>query len=86
MDKFSSLSHENVENKMEFQNTVTEINTTMTNDMAETNKNTDVQPSIHEIADRSHPHSDIWICKNCSHRGDKFDVLSHIPYRKNNKK
>ena len=43
------------------------------------------QPDIHEIARKLYPGSDIWICNNCTFRGDKFDLLSHPPYCKNNK-
>lgn len=42
--------------------------------------------NIHQIADRIHEHSDVWMCKTCDHKGDKWDLLNHQPYCKNNKK
>lgn len=43
------------------------------------------QPNIHEIARKLYPGSDIWICNNCTFKGDKFDLLSHPPHCKNNR-
>ncbi|KAA2282968.1 hypothetical protein [Candidatus Nitrosocosmicus sp. SS] len=40
--------------------------------------------NIYQIADRIHEHSDIWKCKRCDHRGDKWDLLSHYPNCRNN--
>ncbi len=42
--------------------------------------------NIHKIADRIHEHSDVWVCKTCDHRGDKWDLLSHYQCCKNIKK
>ncbi len=42
--------------------------------------------NIYQIAGRIHEHSDIWMCKRCDHKGDKWDLLKHYPYCKNNKK
>ncbi len=42
--------------------------------------------NIHQIADRIHEHSDVWVCKTCDHKGDKWDLFNHYPYCKNNKK
>ncbi|MDF0682246.1 MAG: hypothetical protein P0116_14900 [Candidatus Nitrosocosmicus sp.] len=42
--------------------------------------------NIHQIADRIHDHSDTWACKTCDHKGDKWELLSHLPYCKNSKK
>lgn len=42
--------------------------------------------NIHDIADRIHEHSDIWKCKTCDHKGDKWDLLNHFPLCKNIKK
>lgn len=59
------------------------------NDSSAVNKVTTTglkQPDIHEIAQKLYPGSDIWVCNNCVFKGDKFDLLSHPPYCKNNKK
>jgi hypothetical protein len=42
--------------------------------------------NIHKIADRIYEHSDVWVCKTCDHKGDKWDLLNHHPYCRNNKK
>jgi hypothetical protein len=42
--------------------------------------------NINQIADRIHEHSDIWKCKVCDHKGDKWDLLNHYHYCKNNSK
>jgi hypothetical protein len=79
---FFPSTHGDQKNK----DTVTKKNTAISSDTSNKEKRTDLQPKIHEIADRLHPTSDIWVCKNCSYRGDRFDVLSHVPYCKNHKK
>jgi hypothetical protein len=40
--------------------------------------------NIHKIANRIHEHSDIWKCKTCDHKGDKWDLLNHYSYCRNN--
>ena len=47
--------------------------------------NTSVQ-DIHNIANRLYPGSDIWVCKNCNERGDRWHILNHHPNCKMNKK
>jgi hypothetical protein len=42
--------------------------------------------NIYQIADRIPEHSDIWKCKTCENKGDKWDLLGHYPYCKNNQK
>jgi hypothetical protein len=41
---------------------------------------------IHEIAQRLYPHSDTWVCKNCTEKGDRWHILNHLPNCKMNKK
>ncbi len=38
------------------------------------------------IAQRLYPNSDIWVCKNCNERGDRWHILNHLPNCKMNKK
>ncbi len=83
---FFPSGNADVENKIESLDTVIEINSATSNDTSKQHKITAVQYNIHEIANRSYPHSDIWICKNCNRRGDRFDIINHVPYCKNNKK
>ncbi|MDN5868997.1 MAG: hypothetical protein L0H55_16555 [Candidatus Nitrosocosmicus sp.] len=42
--------------------------------------------SIYDIADRMYEHRDTWICKTCTWSGDKWEILNHYPFCKNNKK
>lgn len=41
--------------------------------------------NIHQIANRLYEHSDTWVCKTCNHKGDKWDLFSHVRYCQNNK-
>ena len=65
---------------------VTGITVPGTNDKPDHDMIGDATPDIFEIADRLYPGSDIWVCKNCSRRGDRFEIIKHVPYCKNNKK
>lgn len=60
------------------------MNTAMSNHISKQNNRTDVQANIHEIADRLYPGSDTWVCKNCTHKRHRFDLINHVPYCKNN--
>lgn len=42
--------------------------------------------NIYQIAYRMHEHSDMWTCKVCDHKGDKWDLLNHNKYCQNVKK
>lgn len=50
------------------------------------NKNINKVINIHQIADRIHELSDIWMCKKCDHKGDKWDLLDHHSHCENNQK
>lgn len=66
---------------------VTEITPSMSNDpMDHEAIKGDTTPNIHEIADRLYAGSDVWVCKNCNEMGDRWHMLNHLPYCKNNKK
>ena len=54
----------------------------------QSNNNTakEYQLSIHNIANRLYEGSDIWLCKTCNQRGDKWYILNHYPNCKMNKK
>ena len=41
---------------------------------------------INEKAQRWHPHSDNWICKNCTEKGNRWHIFNHFPKCKMNKK
>ncbi len=65
---------------------MTGITASLSNDKPDNDTIGDTAPDIHEIADRLYPGSDVWVCKNCNERGDKWYVLNHLPNCKNNKK
>jgi len=70
LEQESESSEKSIKLSEEEQNTVNVINKVI---------------NIHQIADRIHEHIDIWVCKTCDHKGDKWDLLNHIAYCKNNK-
>lgn len=85
---FISSSHETKEAKIDLPEieTLPYVGSLASNDRSVLEKDKVVQPSIHEIARKLYPGGDVWICNNCSFKGDKFDLLSHPPYCKNIKK
>ena len=52
--------------------------TIVMNDL-QNNDTNNLQLEIHNIADRLYEGSDIWLCKNCNQRGDKWFILNHYP-------
>ena len=62
------------------------ITPSMSNDTMDHDAIGDTKPNIHEIADRLYSGSDVWVCKNCNERGDRWHILNHLQYCKRNKK
>lgn len=60
--------------------------TSIVKDNHQSNITSEYQYSIRDIANRWFEGSDIWLCKTCNQRGDKWDILNHYPYCKRNKK
>jgi hypothetical protein len=97
LPSYRSSSHEvgeidiqtNDSNFVDSENSKNEVqvvsNETNVTPEAQRNSDKNIRPviNIYQIANRIHEHSDIWKCKTCEHKGDKWDLLNHYPHCKN---
>ncbi|MER5176630.1 MAG: hypothetical protein ABJB73_12785 [Candidatus Nitrosocosmicus sp.] len=73
-EKTENISHNNNYNNTKgFPRTVTTVTASNTSKIVDYNIITDIPDNLYQLYERG----DIWCCKNCNQRGDKWYMLKH---------